>query len=177
MYAELLLKNVLVQQYDLQDISFTDLLRNKYRETAEPAAQEMQQYINNGEIVPIPILHALLKSEIEKTPKGILLRKYPRTAEQFNALKEFLHSEGFTITRFWHLRWNNIEEYVELKSQERDEYTEKFGFDKDLVTSKLKAELKATEELINYIDSSTMLKVMDIPYPLTICTEDFTTKL
>lgn len=89
----------LAEKYNLVHISTGDLFRRE-KAANSPIWQEVQSYIDKGELAPDSITIRLLKEEMDKTPeaKGYIYDGFPRTVEQAAALDEFLPTQGSEVS-------------------------------------------------------------------------------
>ncbi len=89
----------LVSQYKLVHISTGDLFRRE-KKSNSPIWQEVQSYIDKGELAPDSITFRLLKTEMDKTPdaKGYIFDGFPRNVNQAELLDKFLVEENTAIS-------------------------------------------------------------------------------
>jgi adenylate kinase len=89
----------LVEKYNLVHISTGDLFRRE-KKTNSPIWQEVQSFIDKGELAPDSITFRLLKAEMDKTPDavGYILDGFPRNVNQAESLDVFLTEEGTAVS-------------------------------------------------------------------------------
>lgn len=89
----------LVEKYNLVHISTGDLFRRE-KKINSPIWQEVQSYIDKGELAPDSITFRLLKAEMDKTPDavGYILDGFPRNVNQAVSLDTFLKEEGTAVS-------------------------------------------------------------------------------
>lgn len=89
----------LVEKYNLVHISTGDLFRRE-KKSNSPIWQEVQRYIDKGELAPDSITFRLLKAEMDKTPDavGYILDGFPRNVNQAESLDVFFKKEGTEVS-------------------------------------------------------------------------------
>ena len=89
----------LVEKYNLVHISTGDLFRRE-KKTNSPIWQEVQSFIDKGELAPDSITFRLLKAEMDKTPDavGYILDGFPRNVNQAASLDVFFAEEGTAVS-------------------------------------------------------------------------------
>jgi adenylate kinase len=89
----------LVEKYNLVHISTGDLFRRE-KKSNSPIWQEVQRYIDKGELAPDSITFRLLKAEMDKTPDavGYILDGFPRNVNQAESLDVFFKEEGTEVS-------------------------------------------------------------------------------
>ncbi|WMX12750.1 MULTISPECIES: adenylate kinase [unclassified Aureispira] len=89
----------LVDKYNLVHISTGDLFRRE-KKSNSPIWQEVQSYIDKGELAPDSITFRLLKAEMDKTPDavGYIFDGFPRNVNQAESLDAFLAEEGTEVS-------------------------------------------------------------------------------
>lgn len=89
----------LVEKYNLVHISTGDLFRRE-KKSNSPIWQEVQSYIDKGELAPDSITFRLLKAEMDKTPNavGYILDGFPRNVNQAASLDVFFAEEGTAVS-------------------------------------------------------------------------------
>jgi adenylate kinase len=87
----------LVEKYNLIHISTGDLFRRE-KKNKSAIWQEVQSYIDKGELAPDSITFRLLKAEMDKTPDavGYILDGFPRNVNQAESLDIFFKEEENT---------------------------------------------------------------------------------
>lgn len=87
----------LVEKYNLIHISTGDLFRRE-KKSKSPIWQEVQSFIDKGELAPDSITFRLLKAEMDKTPDavGYILDGFPRNVNQAESLDVFFKEEENT---------------------------------------------------------------------------------
>lgn len=103
---ELVLARVLKERYNLHDISLRQSLKSILNKADEPLAKEIGDYLKRGELLPTDVITRLINNEIACVSGNILLRDYPRTFNQYNALQELLQNTDFSDTICWLLKLN-----------------------------------------------------------------------
>lgn len=89
----------LVEKYNLVHISTGDLFRREKKSNSS-IWQEVQGYIDKGELAPDSITFRLLKAEMDKTPEavGYILDGFPRNVNQAESLDVFFAEEGTEVS-------------------------------------------------------------------------------
>lgn len=89
----------LVEKYNLVHISTGDLFRREKKNNTA-LWQEVQSYMDAGDLVPDSITINLLKAEMAKTPNavGYILDGFPRNINQAEVLDNFLKEEGTAVS-------------------------------------------------------------------------------
>lgn len=89
----------LVEKYNLVHISTGDLFRRE-KKSNSPIWQEVQSFIDKGELAPDSITFRLLKAEMDKTPEavGYILDGFPRNVNQAASLDVFFANEGTSVS-------------------------------------------------------------------------------
>lgn len=89
----------LVEKYNLVHISTGDLFRRE-KKSNSPIWQEVQSFIDKGELAPDSITFRLLKAEMDKTPEavGYILDGFPRNVNQAESLDVFFTNEGTAVS-------------------------------------------------------------------------------
>lgn len=89
----------LVEKYNLVHISTGDLFRRE-KKINSSIWQEVQSYIDKGELAPDSITFRLLKAEMDKTPEavGYIFDGFPRNVNQAESLDAFLKEEGTEVS-------------------------------------------------------------------------------
>ena len=89
----------LVEKYNLVHISTGDLFRRE-KKLNSTIWQEVQSYIDKGELAPDSITFRLLEAEIQKNPNaaGFILDGFPRNVQQAEALDDFFASTSRTVS-------------------------------------------------------------------------------
>lgn len=90
----------ITHKYGLIHISTGDLFRRE-KKNHSPIWQEVQSYIDRGELAPDSITFRLLKAEMDKTPEatGYLFDGFPRNTNQAILLDEFLSDQQMSVTQ------------------------------------------------------------------------------
>jgi len=89
----------LVEKYNLVHISTGDLFRRE-KKSNSPIWQEVQSFIDKGELAPDSITFRLLKAEMDKTPDavGYILDGFPRNVNQAASLDVFFAEEKTAVS-------------------------------------------------------------------------------
>ena len=89
----------LTAKYNLIHISTGDLFRRE-KSANSPIWQEVQSYIDKGELASDSITFRLLKAEMDKTPDaaGYIFDGFPRNVNQAELLDEFLKEENTAVS-------------------------------------------------------------------------------
>jgi len=89
----------LVEKYKLVHISTGDLFRREKKANSE-TWQEVQSYIDKGELAPDSITFDLLEKEMAKTPNavGYIFDGFPRNVNQATLLDDFLAKKDTEVT-------------------------------------------------------------------------------
>lgn len=95
----------ITDKYGLIHISTGDLFRRE-KKMNSAIWQEVQSYIDRGELAPDSITFRLLKAEMDKTPdsKGYLFDGFPRNKNQAVLLDEFLNEQNMSISQLIELK-------------------------------------------------------------------------
>src|SRR4051794_17101870 len=81
-------------EYDLAHLSTGQLLRNEIT-LGTAAGMEAQGYIRQGQLVPTPLVNAILHAKLLSVAEsGFILDGYPRAVDQVGALDDMLANLG-----------------------------------------------------------------------------------
>jgi len=87
---------ILEQRYEIRQISTGDILR-RHRLDKTPLGMEAQPYMDSGNLVPDPIVIAMMELELPRD-RGFILDGFPRTVEQARALDGLLGRLALPLT-------------------------------------------------------------------------------
>ncbi len=90
----------LAEDLGWRHVSTGDLLR-AHRRDGTPLGKEAQGYMDRGELVPDPLIVAMVRDVLEDTPggQGVVFDGYPRTVAQAEALDGLLSELGRRVDR------------------------------------------------------------------------------
>ncbi|XP_057299101.1 GTP:AMP phosphotransferase AK3, mitochondrial-like [Hydractinia symbiolongicarpus] len=77
----------LVRDFKLKHLASGDILRNQIAEKTEVGV-EAEQYLQKGQLVPDPLIVALISSELTSVKQNWLLDGFPRTVSQAESLSQ-----------------------------------------------------------------------------------------
>ena len=94
----------LKEKYNLLQISAGDVLREYRKNPNAKYTKKINQFIENGQLVPVKIVNTLIKEHVEQkvfckdcSYNGIIFDGYPRSIEQLKFLDKFLEKNNNKI--------------------------------------------------------------------------------
>lgn len=100
----------LIRQYGLVHLSTGDIFRSNIKGETD-LGKLAKGFMDKGELVPDSLTISMLESEVRKHPaaRGFIFDGFPRTANQAEALEQFLNDNGTAITCMLSLEVNEEE--------------------------------------------------------------------
>ncbi|MFT3794638.1 nucleoside monophosphate kinase [Flavobacterium sp.] len=111
---------VFSQKWDAAVLNLGEMVRKEFRQESE-LGTAIQSYLGQAEIIPDVLLQRLVLVELDRH-KGqkVLLYGYPKTQEQFVAMKDQLVENGWEIESIWYVSHNKIDHFLEQYLQKPD---------------------------------------------------------
>lgn len=151
----------LVEKYNLVHISTGDLFRRE-KKTNSPIWQEVQSFIDKGELAPDSITFRLLKAEMDKTPDaaGYILDGFPRNVNQAASLDVFFAKENTAVSLLVELIVADEEVVTRITSRGKIE-GRKDDQNPEIVQNRINIYKNQTSPVANHYDTVKKTKRID----------------
>lgn len=151
----------LVEKYNLVHISTGDLFRRE-KKTNSPIWQEVQSFIDKGELAPDSITFRLLKAEMDKTPDavGYILDGFPRNVNQAASLDVFFAEESTAVSLLVELIVADKEVVTRITSRGKIE-GRKDDQNPEIVQNRINIYKSQTSPVANHYDKVNKTKRID----------------
>ncbi len=142
---------LLAKKYNLYYISTGSKLRTEVKNNTE-IGQQVQPYLEKGELIPDEIVIRIIEREIKKHPNvnGFVFKGFPRTIIQVYILDGLLRKLNSSVSVCMNLKIPTLESIKRLSARGKTEKGRSYDRNTDLIVHRLEEFEKRTVPVIDY---------------------------